>query len=67
MARNYTVEDVESLRSKGGVSYEEAIRLLDKYDENDCHLKALYHKKVQPAKMLKQLERIMLAHTIKRL
>ena len=32
MARNYTVEDVESLRSKGGVSYEEAIRLLDKYD-----------------------------------
>lgn len=32
MARNYTVEDVESLRSKSGVSYEEAIRLLDKYD-----------------------------------
>ena len=32
MARNYTVEDVETLRSKGGVSYEEAIRLLDKYD-----------------------------------
>lgn len=32
MARNYTVEDVESLRSKAGVSYEEAIRLLDKYD-----------------------------------
>ena len=32
MARNYTVEDVETLRQKGGVSYEEAIRLLDKYD-----------------------------------
>lgn len=32
MARNYTVEDVESLRGKSGVSYEEAIRLLDKYD-----------------------------------
>ena len=32
MARNYTVEDVETLRQKGGISYEEAIRLLDKYD-----------------------------------
>ncbi len=32
MSRNYSVEDVETLRSKGGVSYEEAIRLLDKYD-----------------------------------
>lgn len=32
MVRNYTMEDVENLRAKGGVSYEEAIRLLDKYD-----------------------------------
>ena len=32
MARNYSVEDVETLRQKSGVSYEEAIRLLDKYD-----------------------------------
>lgn len=32
MVRNYTMEDVENLRTKGNVSYEEAIRLLDKYD-----------------------------------
>lgn len=32
MARNYTLEDVETLRNKAGVSYEEAVSLLDKYD-----------------------------------
>lgn len=32
MARNYTLEDVETLRGKAGVSYEEAVALLDKYD-----------------------------------
>lgn len=32
MAKNYTLEDVETLRSKAGVSYEEAVALLDKYD-----------------------------------
>lgn len=32
MARNYTLEDVEALKSKSGVSYEEAVALLDKYD-----------------------------------
>lgn len=32
MARNYTLDDVETLRSKSGVSYEEAVSLLDKYD-----------------------------------
>lgn len=32
MARNYTLEDVETLRNKSGVSYEEAVTLLDKYD-----------------------------------
>lgn len=32
MARNYTLEDVETLRGKSGVSYEEAVALLDKYD-----------------------------------
>lgn len=32
MSKNYTIEDVESLRAKAGVSYEEAVSLLDKYD-----------------------------------
>ena len=32
MSRNYSLEDVEALRSKAGVSYEEAVSLLDKYD-----------------------------------
>ena len=32
MSRNYTLEDVETLRSKAGVSYEDAVSLLDKYD-----------------------------------
>lgn len=32
MAKNYTLEDVETLRGKAGVSYEEAVSLLDKYD-----------------------------------
>lgn len=32
MAKNYTLEDVETLRSKSGVGYEEAVSLLDKYD-----------------------------------
>lgn len=32
MSRNYSLEDVETLRSKAGVSYEEAVSLLDKYD-----------------------------------
>lgn len=32
MSRNYTLEDVETLRSKAGLSYEEAVSLLDKYD-----------------------------------
>lgn len=32
MVKNYTLEDVETLRSKAGVSYEEAVSLLDKYD-----------------------------------
>lgn len=32
MARNYTLEEVETLRNKSGVSYEEAVALLDKYD-----------------------------------
>ncbi len=32
MGKNYTLEDVETLRSKAGVSYEEAVALLDKYD-----------------------------------
>ena len=30
--KKYTLEDVETLRSKTGVSYEEAVNLLDKYD-----------------------------------
>ena len=32
MAKTYTLEDVETLRSKAGVSYEEAVALLDKYN-----------------------------------
>lgn len=32
MGKNYTLEDVETLRSRAGVSYEEAVSLLDKYD-----------------------------------
>ena len=32
MPKNYSIEDVETLRSKAGVSYEEAVALLDKYD-----------------------------------
>jgi len=32
MSRNYSLEDVETLRSKANVSYEEAVSLLDKYD-----------------------------------
>ena len=32
MSRNYSLEDVETLRSKAGLSYEEAVSLLDKYD-----------------------------------
>jgi NACalpha-BTF3-like transcription factor len=32
MPKNYSIEDVETLRSKAGVSYEEAVSLLDKYD-----------------------------------
>ena len=30
--KKYTLEDVETLRGKTGVSYEEAVSLLDKYD-----------------------------------
>ncbi len=32
MARNYTLEDVETLRTKASISYEDAVALLDKYD-----------------------------------
>ena len=32
MSKNYSIEDVETLRSKAGISYEEAVSLLDKYD-----------------------------------
>lgn len=32
MPKNYSIEDVETLRSKAGLSYEEAVSLLDKYD-----------------------------------
>lgn len=32
MSRNYSLEDVETLRSKAALSYEEAVSLLDKYD-----------------------------------
>lgn len=32
MSRKYTLEDVETLRNKAGVSYEDAVALLDKYD-----------------------------------
>ena len=32
MAKNYTLEDVETLRNKSGVSYEDAVSLLEKYD-----------------------------------
>ena len=32
MPKNYSIEDVETLRAKAGVSYEEAVSLLDKYD-----------------------------------
>ena len=30
--RKYTIDDVETLRSKTGISYEEAVGLLEKYD-----------------------------------
>lgn len=30
--RNYTLDDIEALRSKTGISYEEAVGLLEKYD-----------------------------------
>ena len=30
--RKYTLDDLESLRQKAGISYEEAVTLLDKYD-----------------------------------
>lgn len=30
--KKYTLEDIETLRAKTGVSYEEAVTLLDKYD-----------------------------------
>ncbi len=30
--KKYTLEDVEALRAKTGISYEEAVTLLDKYD-----------------------------------
>ena len=32
MPKNYSIEDVETLRAKAGISYEEAVSLLDKYD-----------------------------------
>lgn len=32
MDKKYTLEDVEALREKSGISYEEAVALLDKYD-----------------------------------
>ena len=32
MARNYTLEDIESLRAKAALSYEDAVALLDKYN-----------------------------------
>lgn len=32
MPRNYSLEDVETLRAKAGVSYEDAVSLLEKYD-----------------------------------
>ncbi len=32
MARNYSLEDVETLRTKASISYEDAVALLDKYD-----------------------------------
>ena len=32
MSRNYSLEDVEMLRAKAGVSYEDAVSLLEKYD-----------------------------------
>ncbi len=32
MNRNYTLEDVETLRAKAHISYEEAVSLLEKYD-----------------------------------
>lgn len=32
MSRNYTLEDVETLRAKAHISYEEAVALLEKYD-----------------------------------
>ncbi len=32
MAKSYTLEDVETLRNKAGIRYEEAVELLDKYD-----------------------------------
>lgn len=32
MPKNYSIEDVETLRAKASLSYEEAVSLLDKYD-----------------------------------
>ncbi len=32
MARNYSLEDIETLRAKAGISYEDAVALLEKYD-----------------------------------
>lgn len=32
MSRNYSLEDVETLRSKANISYDEAVKLLDQYD-----------------------------------
>jgi len=32
MSRNYSLEDVETLRAKASISYEDAVALLDKYD-----------------------------------
>ena len=32
MSKNYSIEDVETLRAKASLSYEEAVSLLDKYD-----------------------------------
>ena len=34
MTKNYTLEDVELLRAKANISYEEAVALLDKYNGN---------------------------------
>ena len=32
MSKNYSLEDVEALRGKAGISYEEAVSLLEKYE-----------------------------------